>query len=110
MGDPMISTTMNKLNLNDTDISQKEEPRKIVETKVLGKFRWFKPNVGYGFIKRFDTKKDIFFHHSDIAGDNSKKAAKSLRGKVVEFDILLGETGFVASNISEYKESPRNGN
>ena len=62
--------------------------------KVTGTVEWFDVVLGYGFIKRNDTKKAIFVHHSTISRSESFRAVRSLgAGEEVEFYVVLGSEG-----------------
>ena len=62
-----------------------------------GTVKWFNDAKGYGFITPDDGTKDLFVHHSSIAGDGYKSLAE---GAKVEFDQRAGEKGPEATNVS----------
>ena len=84
----------------DTEPSQ-EGPKELIASRVRGTVKWFNAKSGYGFIIRDDTKEDLFVHQTVIVKNNFKKAIRSLsEGERVEFDVVTGEKGAVASRVS----------
>ncbi len=63
-----------------------------------GKVKWFNESKGYGFIEPEGGGRDIFVHYSSIHGEGYKTLSE---GQVVEFDIVQGEKGPQASNVSK---------
>lgn len=63
---------------------------------MTGKVKWFNAEKGYGFITT-DEGADVFAHFSNI----NKEGFKSLEeGEAVSFDVVDGDKGPQASNIT----------
>jgi CspA family cold shock protein len=60
---------------------------------ATGTVKWFNDSKGYGFISPEDAGKDLFVHHSAIAGDGFKSLTE---GAKVEFE---GPKGPEAKNV-----------
>jgi len=61
-----------------------------------GSVKWFNDQKGFGFISLEDGSKDVFVHHTGIAGSGFKSLTE---GQVVEFDIVQGQKGPAAANV-----------
>jgi cold shock protein len=63
---------------------------------ATGTVKWFNDQKGYGFITPEDGGKDLFVHHSSIAGSGFKTLAE---GAKVEFEAAEGTKGPEAKNV-----------
>jgi cold shock protein len=64
---------------------------------ATGTVKWFNDAKGYGFIAPEDGGKDLFVHHSNIAGDGFKSLTE---GAKVEYESREGQTGPEAINVT----------
>jgi len=65
--------------------------------RIKGTVRWFSNVKGYGFLGR-DSGPDVFVHYSAIAEEGYKSLDE---GEEVEFDIVQGQKGPQAANVSK---------
>ena len=61
-----------------------------------GTVKWFNDAKGYGFITPDEGTKDLFVHHSQIAGEGFKSLAEGAR---VSFEEREGAKGPEATNV-----------
>lgn len=64
---------------------------------MTGKVKWFKAEKGYGFITVEGQSEDIFVHFSAINADGYKTLEE---GQTVEFDVVEGDRGPQAANVT----------
>ena len=65
--------------------------------RLKGTVKWFNNAKGYGFIGR-EGGPDVFVHYSAITADGYKSLQE---GDVVEFEIVQGQKGPQAANVSK---------
>ncbi len=63
---------------------------------MTGTVKWFNETKGFGFIEVDGGGKDVFVHHSSIAGSGFKTLRE---GEKVEFEIVQDPKGPRASNV-----------
>jgi CspA family cold shock protein len=62
-----------------------------------GTVKWFSDEKGYGFISPDEGDKDIFVHHTSIAGNDYKTLEEGAR---VTYEATQGRKGLQADNVS----------
>jgi CspA family cold shock protein len=61
-----------------------------------GTVKWFNDSKGYGFIAPESGGKDLFVHHTNIAGEGFKSLTEGAR---VEYEQRDGDKGPEATNV-----------
>jgi len=64
---------------------------------MKGKVKWFNNQKGYGFISD-ENEKDVFVHYSGLNMEGFKTLDE---GQEVEFDVIDGEKGPQAVNVTK---------
>jgi CspA family cold shock protein len=64
---------------------------------VVGKVKFFRDKLGWGFIQQEDGT-DVFVYYKDILGEGYRSLAK---GETVQFDLIEGPKGQKAVNVSK---------
>lgn len=63
---------------------------------ATGTVKWYNDEKGYGFITPSEGGKDVFVHHSNIAGEGVKTFAE---GVTVEYETQEGRKGLEAADV-----------
>jgi CspA family cold shock protein len=63
---------------------------------ATGTVKWFSDEKGYGFITPDDGGKDLFVHHSAIAGNGFRSLSE---GAKVSYESEQGRKGPAAANV-----------
>ena len=71
---------------------------------ATGTVKWFSDDKGYGFVTPDDPGKDLFVHHSAIAGDGFKSLAE---GAKVSYEPEADPKGPRAVNVRPLAERCR---
>ena len=61
-----------------------------------GRVKWFDSKKGFGFIEAAELDRDVFVHHSGIAGDGYRHLKE---GDAVDFEIEETDKGPQAVNV-----------
>lgn len=65
---------------------------------AIGTVKWFSDSKGWGFITpEGGASKDLFVHHSNIAGDGYKSLSEGAR---VEYEERQGDKGLEAIDVA----------
>ncbi|MCE2488623.1 MAG: cold shock domain-containing protein [Anaerolineae bacterium] len=64
--------------------------------RIKGAVKWFNADKGYGFITQ-EGGPDVFVHYTAILGGGFRSLDE---GETVEFEIVEGQKGKQASNVS----------
>ena len=72
------------------------------KSRVIGRVKWFAEPGGYGLIACSDGP-NVFVHATAILGEGRRTLSA---GDVVEFEILQGESGPLATNVIVCPDGP----
>ena len=67
-----------------------------------GTVKWFSNEKGFGFIER-EGGDDVFVHHSAIQMDGYRSLTE---GQRVQFEVVQGDKGLQAANVTAAEELP----
>ena len=97
-----VSTSATDIPSTDTGEIIEEISDKLYGS-VFGNTKWFDSNLGYGFVTVISKGpfygKDIFCHHKGVRPANSKFRTL-VKGEYINFDIVKGQNGDQAVNIT----------
>jgi CspA family cold shock protein len=65
---------------------------------ATGTVKWFSDEKGYGFITPDDEGKDLFVHHTALAGEGYRSVPE---GAKVSYDAESGPKGPQAVNVNQ---------
>lgn len=69
---------------------------------ATGEVKWFNNAKGWGFVLPEGGGTDIFVHYSSIQGTGYKSL---VAGQIISFDIVQGDRGQHANNITVLTEA-----
>ncbi|MBN2288809.1 MAG: cold shock domain-containing protein [Candidatus Glassbacteria bacterium] len=66
-----------------------------MQSRLMGRVKWFNQNKGYGFIA-CDRGPDVFIHFADILGRGYRTLQED---ETVEFELVEEDGGFKAAKL-----------
>src|SRR5579884_326251 len=98
---PLILLTLLSDRKQNGNEKRKTSARPVSKEKYVdrlkGTVKWFNNAKGYGFIGR-EGGPDVFVHYSAISSEGYKSLQE---GDVVEFEIVQGQKGPQAANVTK---------
>src|SRR5829696_4307969 len=83
------------------DSDEKPLSSRSTAMRTTGTVKWFNDAKGFGFITPENGQKDCFVHHTAIQGSGFKSLAE---GEKVEFDVVQGQKGPAAENVTKIRD------
>ncbi len=80
---------------SSTGSDKKRKTKRVGKGRETGTVKWFNGGKGFGFITREDNS-EIFVHFRSVQKNNRRLAP----GLAVEFEVVEGEKGLEASDVS----------
>jgi cold shock protein len=81
-----------------SELPPRTQHKKSTEDSMpTGTVKWFSDDKGFGFITPDEPGKDLFVHHSGVAGEGYRSLAEGAR---VSYDSEAGDKGPKAVNVT----------
>jgi cold shock protein len=93
----VLATERVRFALEGAFLAVRNGVREVFSQVATGTVKWFNDSKGYGFIAPDEGAKDVFVHHSNIAGEGFKSLAEGAR---VSYEERQGAKGPEATNVA----------